>query len=124
MFEIIRTETTDTFISKYESTCQRCTQKINKGDQVRYLEGSLRHYDCKKPEGTQLLYMQEPRKKVSKSFTSRSSGTCASCYLPYREGDTIRYNTDDELVHARHTKKIETYEVCNLCFLVKPCECD
>ena len=124
MIKIVRDAKKDHFISKYESTCKSCCQKIFKGDQIKYYEGAVRHRDCKSPRGDQSLYMNEPRKKISKSFPAKSPGVCVTCNGSWVEGDQIRFNTNDDLVHARHTKSEKEFEVCNSCFLTKPCECE
>lgn len=115
--KIIKTRTTDVFQSKHTSTCSICTQKITVGDNVRYLDGKLRHQDCKNQNK---LDMRQERKKVNPSFLAKYSGTCATCHQPYEEGDRIRYNPDEQLVHHRHEKE---EKICTQCWLVLPCEC-
>lgn len=117
---IIRTKTTEVFQAKYASTCFVCTKKIIVGDEARYLNGQIRHNNCK--DQPKLFYKQD-RKKVNKSFPAQYDGVCSSCYLAYKVGDTIRYNPDGELVHNRHKKNEKTEEICDRCWLVKPCDC-
>ena len=69
------------------------------------------------------LYMQTPR-RVTKPFPAKYRGTCSKCYLEIEEGDLIRYNSEGEIVHHSHKRVEPVVEICDRCWLTKPCECD
>jgi hypothetical protein len=63
-------------------------------------------------------------------FVARYRGECAVCDEPIVVDDVLRYNSDDEVVHAHHLKRSQLpartrpTEVCPVCNLIKPCDCD
>jgi hypothetical protein len=69
--------------------------------------------------------LNKPRKLPARSFILDSErGICHKCYLSLEKGDRVRYNLDGELHHTRHLAKEVNYEICNSCFLTKPCLCE
>lgn len=75
--------------------------------------------------------VRKPRKPIPLSFEARYPGTCCSCGERIEVGDVIRYNADDEIVHARHeiihARHERPEEVlappCPDCFMVHKGEC-
>lgn len=75
-----------------------------------------------------------PDRAMSAAFTARYSGKCRSCRRRINVGDTVCYDSDDRVVHAR-CAGVEIPEddptvlrpreiVCPDCWTVKPCRCD
>lgn len=61
---------------------------------------------------------------ASRTFEAKFSDTCPRCSGGIEPGDRVRY-VDDVLVHARHSPKPEPkYEICDKCWLTRPCECE
>jgi hypothetical protein len=60
------------------------------------------------------------------AFIAKYVGECPDCDNPIRVGEYVEFNFHDELVHAdcvaSHPNR--AYEVCDQCFLTKPCGCD
>lgn len=72
-----------------------------------------------------LSSIDRPRKPIPKSFIAKyDGGECPMCFEKILEGQVVRFNADDEIVHARHKKVEEDYEICPSCFLTIPCMCD
>lgn len=70
------------------------------------------------------LAPERVRKKVSLSFQARYHGACATCFEVIEPGDMIRYNPNDEIVHARHDAPFEKLgPPCKSCFMVHAGEC-
>lgn len=72
-----------------------------------------------------LLEMQKPRKKVQDSFIAKyDSGECPRCLMLIEQGQRVRYDSEDRLAHVKHDTPEVVYDICDSCFLAKPCECD
>lgn len=72
-----------------------------------------------------LEQIDKPRKPVNKAFKAKYDGDeCPVCLISISKGEKVRYNSDGSLIHVNHKRKEETYEICDSCFLTKPCECD
>lgn len=70
------------------------------------------------------LHMQKPRKAVNASFVAEWPSTCNACHGEIKKGDRARYNPEGLIVHHRHEVVEKPVEVCQTCWLTKPCECD
>jgi hypothetical protein len=61
---------------------------------------------------------------ASSSFEAQYRGTCQRCFLEIEVGELVRY-VDDELMHVSHQQKEQRPEqICDQCYLVRPCEHD
>lgn len=64
------------------------------------------------------------------TFTARYDGRCCMCDKRIDAGDEVRYDDDDDLVHARCEQphpdagQIDMSQVCPTCWLVHPGECE
>jgi hypothetical protein len=59
------------------------------------------------------------------SFKAKYRGICADCGSTIHEGDEITYDEHDEVVHVRCIEEPEPVrEVCQSCWLEKPCPCE
>ena len=91
---------------------QKRLDKIDRKESSRLARENLRNLD-------------KPRKPIAKSFTAKYDGDeCPECFKRILAEQTVRFNSDDVLVHARHTRTEVEYEICTSCFLTKPCECE
>jgi hypothetical protein len=70
-----------------------------------------------------LARMNTP-KRGRATFSARSPDICARCGLAIEIGDVCHYNDDGAVVHDRHLIPDTTYDICQRCFLAKPCYCD
>lgn len=70
------------------------------------------------------LFMQKERKPVNRSFLAEWPATCNYCHVTIQVGERARYNPDGLIVHHRHLRQEQAVEVCDRCWLTKPCECD
>ncbi len=70
--------------------------------------------------------IEKPRKPIAQSFIAKndSSDECPVCFIAIQKGDRVRYNVDNLLAHVSHAKKEIVYDICQKCFLAKPCECE
>lgn len=67
------------------------------------------------------------------SFEAKYHGTCTICHGRISPGDICAYD-NDQLIHdaCLSASEVATYkivterpvEICDKCFLTKPCECD
>jgi hypothetical protein len=65
------------------------------------------------------------------TFRAQYGGTCESCWERIKPGQLVRYTSDGQLVHADcadetvdHPVKRPTVEVCQSCWMQRPCPCD
>lgn len=64
------------------------------------------------------------------TFAARYAGTCPDCLERVRVGDTVRFNDGNRVVHDVCVPELSRLdlkpneEVCTVCWLVKPCECE
>ena len=69
---------------------------------------------------------------MTRAFPARfEGGMCpADCGQRIHEGDPVRFDADDRLVHDQCTAKPDPLElkptdvVCGVCWLITPCRCD
>lgn len=59
----------------------------------------------------------------SNTFAAEYEGWCPRCMGKIKVSDRVRY-VDGDLVHAHHNHVEPVYEICDRCWLTKPCECD
>jgi len=69
---------------------------------------------------------------VSRTFTARYPGRCAACDDPIEPGEALRYDPDEQVVHAdcdrptpatAATRRVPA-AVCPTCHLTRPCDCE
>lgn len=59
---------------------------------------------------------------ASAGFSARYEGTCPRCHREIEVGEHVRF-VEDELMHYRHEIVERVAEICNTCWLTKPCDC-
>lgn len=65
------------------------------------------------------------------SFAAKYRGTCDSCWEDIEPGERVRYTKGDDLVHDGCTdegvdgpSRRPSVEVCQSCWMQRPCPCD
>lgn len=90
----------------------------------KYNESRENRLDALRISKENLKNIDKPRKRPPHSFKAEFGGAeCPTCFLKIEVGQTVRYNSDNLIVHSRHEIKEIEYEICNTCFLTLPCEC-
>lgn len=57
------------------------------------------------------------------AFTARYHGVCAACEKHIHEGDQVKYDAENQVVHDDcylHTSAPVEYPVCQVCWLTHP----
>lgn len=63
--------------------------------------------------------------RASLSFAAEWPGSCQRCLGRIEPGDICHYTAEGELVHSRHpSPPPRKVDICETCWLTKPCECD
>lgn len=105
----------------------RTSRRFNTAPKKR---GQLVHQDQRNPSGsaahreTPRLFMQDGRRSTNASFIAQWRGSCERCGDPIEVGQRARYDPRGRLVHHSHERTSRPAEVCDRCWLVKPCECE
>lgn len=72
-----------------------------------------------------LKNIDKPRRVLHPTFDMWEDGhECPRCFTTISKGDRVRYNDEGLVVHVSHKQKEVKYDICDRCWLAKPCDCE